>query len=416
MRRQPNVRAVLARIAARARALLGGAAAARQSLIALAFNSTTSFAAGIVLGSITGVFHRLPGMLIMVPAAIGLRGNISTAFGNRLSTSIHAGQFRLSRRRDSVLVQNLEASFILTAALSTALAGMAKVGAIALNVEGAVSLHTLALISITAGLLSSLVVHTITVGMAWAAVRYGWDLDNVIAPVDSTFGDVLTLPALWLTSHLAGIPGEAFLAWALIATSIAALVYGLSSRRPIVREVTRLSWPILLAALALQVGAGLVLEQRLDGLAVVPALLVLQPAFVSSAGALGGILSSRLSTKLHLGLLRPTTMPALQSRREAALLLGLAVAVYLFDGAGAHTAARLMGLHSPGLLSLTVLSLVAGMLSVLFVITVAYYGTIVAYRFRLDPDIYGVPVVSSSVDLVGSVLLVLLAAIFVLPG
>ncbi len=415
-RRQPSAQPVLAWLGRRARALLGGAAVARQSLVALAFNSTTSFVAGIVLGLITDVFHRLPGLLIMVPAAIGLRGNISTAFGNRLSTSIHAGQFRLSRRRDSLLMQNLEASFVLSAALSTALAVVAKLGAVALNVEGAVSLTTLALISITAGLLSSLVMHTITVGMAWAAVRYGWDLDNVIAPVDSTFGDVLTLPALWLTSHLAGMPGEAFLAWVLIGASLVAFGHGLLARASIVRDVTRQSWPILLAALTLQIMAGLVLEQRLDGLAVVPALLVLQPAFVSSGGALGGILSSRLATKLHLGIAQPTGVPGAQTRQDGALLLGLAVAVYLFDGAGAHVAARLTGLHSPGLVPLTALSLGAGVLSVLFVIVVAYYGTIVAYRFRLDPDIYGIPVVTSSVDFVGSVMLVLLAAIFVLPG
>ena len=415
-RRQPSAQPVLTWVARRARALLGGAAVARQSLIALGFNSTTSFVAGIVLGSITDVFHRLPGLLIMVPAAIGLRGNVSTAFGNRLSTSIHAGQFRLSRRRDSLLMQNLEASFILSAALSTALAVVAKLGAVALDVEGAAPLHTLALVSITAGLLSSVVVHSITVGMAWAAVRYGWDLDNVIAPVDSTFGDVLTLPALWLTSHLAGIPGEPLLAWVLIGASLAAFGHALLGRAHIVRDVTRQSWPILLAALALQIMAGLVLEQRLDGLAVVPALLVLQPAFVSSAGALGGILSSRLATKLHLGAAQRTAMPGAGSRQDAGRLLGLAVAVYVFDGAGAHIAARLTGLHSPGLAQLTALSLGAGLLSVLFVMVVAYYGTIAAYRFRLDPDIYGIPVVTSSVDFFGSVVLVLLAAIFVLPG
>ena len=415
-RRQPDVQAVLGWFARRARALYGGAAATRQSLVALTFNSTTSIVAGIVLGSITDVFHSLPGLLIMVPAAIGLRGNISTAFGNRLSTSIHTGQFRLSRRRDSLLMQNLQASFILTAAMSTGLAVVATLGAVALDVEGAVSLHTLALISITAGLLSSLVAHAVTVGMAWAAVRYGWDLDNVIAPVDSTFGDVLTLPALWLTSHLAGMPGETVVAWVLIAVSLAAFVRGLRAGDAIVREVTRQSWPILLAALSVQVMAGLVLQQRLDAIAVVPALLVLQPAFVSSGGALGSILSARLATKLHLGVAQPTAMPSVQSRQDGRFLLGLAVAVYLVDGAGAHVAARLAGLHSPGLVQLTALALGAGLLSVLFVMVVAYYGTIAAYRLHLDPDIYGVPVVTSSVDFVGSVLLVLLAAIFVLPA
>jgi mgtE-like transporter len=398
----------------RAGALLGGATA-RQSLVALGFNSTTSLVAGIVLGSITGVFDRLPGLLIMVPAAIGLRGNISTAFGNRLSTAIHTGQFQLTRRRDSVLVQNLEASFILSAGLSTGLALVAKVGAIAIGVHDALPVHTLALISITAGLLSALIVHTITIGLAWAAVRFKWDLDNVIAPVDSTLGDVLTLPALWLTSYLVGVPGDDVLARFLIVASVAAMAYGLFSQGHIVREVTRQSWPILLVAASFQTMAGLVLERRLEALALVPALLVLQPAFVSSAGALGGILSSRMASNLHLGYVRPTARPSREARQDGGLLLGLAALVYLFNGAGADLAARLSGLHSPGLISMTALSLVAGIIAVLFVLVVAYYGTAASFRFGLDPDTYGVPAVTSSVDLFGSVVLMTLASLFVLP-
>jgi len=46
---------------------------------------------------------------------------------------------------------------------------------------------------------------------------------------------------------------------------------------------------------------------------------------------------------------------------------------------------------------------------------VAYYSTIVAQRFRLDPDIYGVPSVTSTVDFVGSVALITLAVAFILP-
>jgi mgtE-like transporter len=43
----------------------------------------------------------------------------------------------------------------------------------------------------------------------------------------------------------------------------------------------------------------------------------------------------------------------------------------------------------------------------LFVAAVAYYGTIAAYRTGVDPDTYGIPVVSSSVDLVGAFTLII---------
>ena len=53
-----------------------------QTLTALAVNSTTSLVAGVCLGALTGTFERLPGLLVLVPAAIGLRGNVFSALGS----------------------------------------------------------------------------------------------------------------------------------------------------------------------------------------------------------------------------------------------------------------------------------------------------------------------------------------------
>ena len=117
------------------RALLGpDAAGARQSLVALGLNSSTSLVAGAFLGAITPTLAKYPGLLVLVPAAIGLRGNIFGAFGNRLSTAIHAGIFRWSLRREAVLGQNVLASMLLTMGISLALAVVAKAVAVALGV------------------------------------------------------------------------------------------------------------------------------------------------------------------------------------------------------------------------------------------------------------------------------------------
>ncbi len=48
----------------------------------------------------------------------------------------------------------------------------------------------------------------------------------------------------------------------------------------------------------------------------------------------------------------------------------------------------------------------------LVVLVIAYYGTIAAVRSDIDPDTYGIPLVSSTVDLVGA--LTLIVAITVL--
>jgi mgtE-like transporter len=48
-----------------------------------------------------------------------------------------------------------------------------------------------------------------------------------------------------------------------------------------------------------------------------------------------------------------------------------------------------------------------GFLTVSFAIGIAYYGAMVSYRVGLDPDNVGIPLVTSSLDLVGSVCFVL---------
>ena len=54
-----------------------------------------------------------------------------------------------------------------------------------------------------------------------------------------------------------------------------------------------------------------------------------------------------------------------------------------------------------------VASLAGGMLSMALVVALAYYGTILAVRAGVDPDTYGIPVVSSSVDFIGAFTLIL---------
>jgi mgtE-like transporter len=134
--------------------------------------------------------------------------------------------------------------------------------------------------------------------------------------------------------------------------------------------------------------------------------LVLLPAFISSAGALGGILSSRLATKLHLGLLEARAVPSREARLDGASVFLLGAPVFLFNAVGAHLTAALLHEASPGLLDVVAASMLGGAVAVAFVVAVAYYGTVASFRLGLDPDTYGVPVVTSSVDFLGAVALI----------
>lgn len=397
-----------ARVVRRLVDLLGPTdAAARQSLTALAINSLTSFAAGAVLVGVLDTFRSLPGLLVMVTPAIGLRGNVFTTLGNRLSTSIHTGSFRLSFRPDGVLVQNLVASFVLTTAMSSVLAVMAKVISVVVGIEDTISLLDLAFVSVVGGVLGSVPVAIAAILLTVGAVRYDWDLDNLVAPTVGALGDALTVPALFLasmavgTSHVVPVLGGLGL-----AASAVLLVAAWRSRRELLSQVVRESVPVLTVALLLSALGGLVIQQQEATLALLPAILLMQPAFVSSAGALGSILSGRVGTNLHLGNVDPTLVPGRAVRRDMSFLFGLAGPVFLLNACGATLFAWWQGDASPGLGWVLLATVISATLAMAFVVAISYYATIGAWRVEIDPDSSGVPIVTASVDFVGTVFLV----------
>lgn len=397
------------RLARRLVELLGPTGgAARQSLVALAFNSVTSFAAGAMLVGFLDDWRRLPPMLILVPAAIGLRGNVFSTVGNRLSTAIHTGTFRVSASTDSVLGQNLIASFALTAVMSVLLAALAKVIAIGIGVADTVPMLELISISVLGALVGSAVVAAATVALSIGAVRFGWDLDNLVAPTVSTLGDVVTIPSLWLAVLVVGRrSGAEVLGGVIVVLTLVAAVWCWRSRHRELRQIFRESTPVLLGALTLSALAGVVLQKQQDLLAELPAVGVLVPAFVSSAGALGGILCGRVATNLHLGSVEPTLAPGPEVRRDASLVLSLAVPLVVLNAVGATAFAALtQSSADPGVGWVLLAATVASAATMFFVTGLAYYSTIGAWRLNVDPDTFGVPIVTAAVDFVGTTALV----------
>jgi mgtE-like transporter len=184
-------------------------------------------------------------------------------------------------------------------------------------------------------------------------------------------------------------------------------VWGLRSKLDQLPRIVKESLPILAIAGAVSAMAGIVIEKRFGSFSAFPALLVLVPAHLSSAGALGGILSGRLSSKIHLGVVIPQPVPTRAARSDMTYVYLLALPVYAFNGIGAHFVGRALGQASPGLLHMVVASVAGGLVAMVFVLALAYYGTILAVRGGVDPDTYGIPIVSSSVDLIGAFTLIL---------
>ncbi|MET0920872.1 MAG: magnesium transporter [Acidimicrobiia bacterium] len=394
---------------ARLRALLrSDPVGVRAGFIALLISSGGDLLAGLTLGAITHTLETLPGLLVLVPAAIGMRGNVFGALGSRLGTSIHTGTFRLSRRMDTVVGQNLAASISLSLSISLVLAVLAKVVCVGFGLENTISVADFVVISVIGGFLSSIVVLAITVAVAQLSTRRNWDLDNVSSPIVTAAGDMVTLPALFLATYLVGLAWiTPIIAIACAIVGIGALVRSVRSRYPILRRIARESVPVLVLAGTIDVIAGLTIEKRFEAFLLYPALLVLVPPFLEDSGALGSILAARVSTKLHLGTLEPRRWRLNAVAEDVMLIFLYAIPVFLLLGITADIASAVVGLRSPGALEMIGVSMFAGLIATTFAVLVGFYGAVASYRLGLDPDNHAIPIVTSSLDFLGALALIL---------
>ena len=381
--------------------------ASAQSIVALLVSIVATLIAGLTLASAEERLDMLPGLLLMVPAAIGQRGNVFGALGSRLGTAIHTGELTITRRVDTVFGQNVLASLGLSLIAATWLALVAWVFAGLFGVADAMSLLDFIAISVVGGVIASTVVLALTIALAAGSTRFGWDLDNVTAPLVTATGDLVTLPALIFGSLVVGSSKTSEII-GLASAALSIVVLGLLLRvgLPLLRRIAIESMPVLALASTLSLVAGVVVEKRLSAFLDEPALLILVPVYFGMAGALGGILSSRLGSKVHLGLIGSTVIPGREARLDIRAVAVLAVPIFALVGLAAHVGSLIVNTGSPGLLMMVAIASVAGLGATLVVLVVAYYGTLAAVRFGLDPDTATIPLTNSVLDLVGAFTLI----------
>lgn len=390
----------------------------RQGFAALFVSSVGELVAGLALAGIAGTLEELVGLAVLIPAAIGMRGAIFGAMGSRISTSIQTGLFSFSLRR-GVLAENVAAAAVLSLVSGVFLAFLARYLSDILNVETELTVFDYAVISTAGGVIAGALLLVITVAVARVSVARGWDMDNIATPMITAAGDILTLPALVVATYLIGIPVfsdalAVFFILAAVGAAAAAFRLGTPNLRRILAE----SMPILALAGVVTILVGVALQDREEQFLTLLALSILLPAFLQEGGALGGILSSRLSSKIHLGLLSPRGLPPASTMRDFALIYTFAAGVYLFIGGASHVLAVSLfpGSPSPGFLTMLGISALAGLFATTAAVLAAYYGSVVSYRLGLDPDTYGQPIIATAVDLLGFMSLIIALIIFGLAG
>ena len=163
----------------------------RQSLPLLVLCGIGGIIAGSTLGVMADILKTIPGLIVVIPAIIALRGNISTAFGSRLGSAYHLGVIDADNMWNDELKQNILGSVILSFITSIVIGVLAYVSSILLNVYP--DPVKLIVIVIIAGAVSALILTQLTIVIIYAVFRRGYDPDNITGPALATFGDIVTM-------------------------------------------------------------------------------------------------------------------------------------------------------------------------------------------------------------------------------
>ncbi|EMA55343.1 MULTISPECIES: magnesium transporter [Halococcus] len=170
------------------------------------------------------------------------------------------------------------------------------------------------------------------------------------------------------------------------------------------RAITRALLPVLTVLTLVELGSGFVLGSFEATLLRYPALLVLVPVTIGTAGNLGSVLAARLSTAFHLGTLSfSPTDDTLAG--NAVATVGLALTVFPVVGAGAWVLTALTAGSSLALATVVVIATASGAVLSVLAVAVTVVATYAAYRFELDPDDIVIPVVTNVCDVLGVLVL-----------
>ncbi|MDI6887292.1 MAG: magnesium transporter [Candidatus Thermoplasmatota archaeon] len=163
----------------------------RESLLIFFVLVIIDFSGGSILATLSSAFETVPGLILIIPPLLDLRGNINGALGARLGSAFHLGLVNTRNIFNREVRENLKASLMLSALLSL-FAGFFAC-CICIVFGFAIEPFKVIIITFTAGSLAGLLLTVLTVLIVFIAVKRRADPDNVTTPAIATIGDLLTI-------------------------------------------------------------------------------------------------------------------------------------------------------------------------------------------------------------------------------
>lgn len=389
--------------------LKGSNVVIKESLTALLICAVGDLFAGIILGNMTFFLETYPGLMVIIPGAIGMRGNIFGSFGSRLSTHLHIGTLSPKFEKSEILTENILSSIILTMFLSIILAIIANIVCFIFKFK-CIDIFEMVLILFIAGLISTGIMLPITMFISLKSYENGWDPDNITTPLIAAFGDFFTLPSIIISVILVSFFTKVYLIKialfiVVILIGVAGLVYGFKHKGNI-KQIVKQSTPVLIICSVLGAFAGGVLNDSLTTLLNNQSLLTLVPLFSGEGGGIVSILGARLSSGLHAGLIEPSLRPKEHTIENFTIIIALAIIMYPIIAFMAESSTIAFGGVGVGYSNIVAISFISGLALILIMIFVVFYISSISYKRGFDPDNIVIPLSTSLTDSISTLILI----------
>lgn len=168
----------------------------RETLPVLLLSGVGLVVAGLLFQGMSGVLERTPGLLIMVPALIAVRGGINGAMGSRLGSAFHMGLIGRGNLWNEDSRENVAGVMILNLTFSVLTGALTHLTAVLLGLPSAGFL-VFVIIAGLVGTLAGAVAVVFTFLIIILAFRRGLDPDNITSPSLLTIGDIITMLLLF---------------------------------------------------------------------------------------------------------------------------------------------------------------------------------------------------------------------------